>query len=267
MADRPVQGLRPRRRALAISACGSNTSSGSAGHGNSNGDGDGNSSGSGNVDPGSIAASQIILSKQAATANAAVVGIQARQLPENVEVLASQVVVDTSANNLQSSNLQAALNTEIAVDLNKNILGEWDVRNFGGSPVFTGSLESGKVDFRSDGTFIVTAGGVAIASACAPGAFIPFEVWICDQTRGRYRVVDGIVQLNVTQRAGWPMNGTNTVVLKNTANTVTLLSLGGYGAIAQLTRRVTSSKTSSPPPPPATTTTMTKAIVRTALKD
>jgi hypothetical protein len=80
-------------------------------------------------------------------------------------------------------------------------------------------------------------------------------------------VVDGIVQLNVTQRAGWPMNGTNTVVLKNTANTVTLLSLGGYGAIAQLTRRVTSSKTSSPPPPPATTTTMTKAIVRTALKD
>lgn len=228
----------------------------------------GNASGSTNY--GTILASKIKLVRQAIMPGNNIIRVQANQLPDNVEVLASQVVLDTSTNSLQSTNLQTALDTEIAVDVSTNIVGVWDIQNFSSDGRFQGATETGRVEFKSDGTYTVISGGFAVAGVVADGttgfatqtfgsAEIQAGLTPCIALGARtFRVIDGVVQV---------MTGTatsNAVVLKNTSSAITLMGSGaGCGnnaqSITRMTRQVTATPTSTTP------STTTKSVVKTAL--
>lgn len=224
---------------------------------------------------GSIPASRIILNK--ASTQGKILRIQASDLPDNVQVLASQVVVDTKNNALESSNLQAALDTEIAVDLTTNIVGVWNIENISDGVLFgTGPTTTGRVEFKPDGSFVVLSGGFA-----APGTTVASAPWLTTDVNEfhtrrftepnlkfcaaaastqNYRVVDGVVIFNLGGRFSW------TTVLKNSADVITLMGTPNNGcnteiSISRLTRVTTGTTPASLKSKPKTTPT----IIKTAL--
>ncbi len=205
---------------------------------------------------GSIPASRIILEKRAPV-QGKMIRIQASDLPDNVQVLASQVVVDTNNNNLTSTNLQTVLDTEIAVDLTTNIVGVWNIENISGGRFGSGPAATGQVEFKADGTFVVLSGGFA-----APGTTVSSAPWmtsdgmyflsrlgsnlmLCEEASqpSSYRVVDGVVVFTFGPRKAF------TTVLKNSADVITLMGMSGNGcsqehSISRLTRATTAAPAS-----------------------
>lgn len=226
---------------------------------------------------GSIPASRIILNKSAST-QGNMIRIQASALPDNVQVLASQVVIDTTKNALESTTLQKALDTEIAVDLTTNIIGIWNIENISGGSVFgSGPTTIGQVEFKSDGTFVMLSGGFSapgttVATApwladhfndyLARAASVPGGLKLCNEAKmeSSYRVVDGVIVFTFGPRKSF------TTVLKNSTDVVALMGLAGNGcntehSISRLTRVVAPTPASLKSKPKASPST----IIKTAL--
>jgi hypothetical protein len=209
---------------------------------------------------GSIPASRIILGKKSSNG---IIKIQASDLPDNVQVLASQVVVDNASNTLQSTNLQTALDTELAVDISTNIVGVWDIKNYGGEAHWA-SLD-GRIEFKSDGTYQLISGGLAVAGKIAHGT----EGWYTRPTPGiilnicimsditGYEVIEGAVVFKASEGG----NGL-AVVAKNTADSITMIGSGGCGANQQRITKLTRVKT-----PTITTPSSLKSTTKAAPKN
>jgi hypothetical protein len=183
---------------------------------------------------GTIAASNVLLANGAATTSLrdGIIRVQASQLPPNVQVLASQVTLVTTGNDLSSGDLQTALDKELAVDLSRTLVGAWNVENITDDQAYTGATSTGRVAFAGDGTYSVTSGGFAAAGRVAPGTDSPCYL----PTSTSYTMVDGAIFFQSN-------GGGNSVatVAKATADAITLIGDGGCGAqgisrISRLTR-------------------------------
>ncbi|MDM0103645.1 hypothetical protein QTH97_01780 [Variovorax sp. J22R24] len=137
--------------------------------GSSSGTASGNSNGT-------VKASNIVLKSgtQVAAGKDGFIRVQASQLPDNVKVLASNVSLENASNGLSASNLQDALDKEIAVNLSKTLVGVWDIVNLpgntsDGSASGTCAMQpTGKVQINADGTFSVLNGAFLAAGTSAP---------------------------------------------------------------------------------------------------
>ncbi|MDM0073238.1 hypothetical protein QTH90_02520 [Variovorax sp. J2P1-59] len=183
---------------------------------------------------GTLKASNVIVraGAQTASSKAGIVRVQANQLPENVQVQASNVSLVTVANDLQSTDLQSALDKEIAVDLQKAIVGVWNVENFSSDSTYAGEFASGRVEFRTNGSYVILSGGFAAAGKVAPGTtsfcIVPNAM--------SFSLVDGAIYFQAD-------SGGNSVatVAKSTTSAITLIGDGGCGQqgtsrISRLTR-------------------------------
>lgn len=197
---------------------------------------------------GTIQAKNIILAKGQNTQDR-VIKIQANQLPSDVQVLASQVTVVNTTNTLQSTNLQAALDTELAVDFSTNIVGVWDVQNLSSEAKFKGT--TGRVEFKTDGTYEVISGVFAVAGVVADGTTgyvtqppygypeIIAGLHSCINTGARtYQTIDGVIEVAAGNA------GTYVSILKNTTNSITIMGVSGAGcgsrpSVSRLTRVAT----------------------------
>src|SRR3989338_5344323 len=82
-----------------------------------------------------VLASNVLFGDDASAAEAAPKFFRrntSKELDTNIQVLAKNVLLDTSANNrLTSEDLQSALNTELAVDVSTAIVGMWSCTSYG----------------------------------------------------------------------------------------------------------------------------------------
>lgn len=117
---------------------------------------------------GSIKASNIILggsAQVAATPGLGIIKVQANQLPENVKVQASNVTLVNGASDLQSADLQSALDKEIAINIPQALVGTWDVQN--SRPNGCGHI-TGKISINADGTMTPISGSFSAVSMFVP---------------------------------------------------------------------------------------------------
>ncbi len=184
--------------------------------------------------PGTISASKVILNgrTQSATLRDGIIRVQANQLPSNVQVLASNVSIVNTRNDLQSTDLQSALDTEIAVDLGKTIIGVWDIQNVTSDATYQGAWSTGRVEFKSDGTYSISSGGFGAAGKVASGT----GSFCTIPSLQTFTMVDGAVYFGAD--AG---GDSVAIVAKSGADAVTLIGDGGCGAqgiarISKLTR-------------------------------
>lgn len=110
-------------------------------------------------------------------ANAATNKTDSTYTNTTTQVMADNVIIDTSGNALTSTNLQDALNNEMAVDLSKLLPGTtWAITNKTTDMFYRGT--TGQVTFSTNGTLIVdsgrfAAGGIVSASENFPTCYIP----------------------------------------------------------------------------------------------
>ncbi|MGK6309789.1 hypothetical protein [Variovorax sp. DT-64] len=120
--------------------------------------------------PGTIKASNVILRSGLRVAGSVgkpdVIRVQVNELPDNVQVIASNVVLTTASNGLSSTDLQSALDKEIAVNVSKSIVGTWDVENYPATSWCHGS--SGRVQLNADGTATMISGGFFALGSFSP---------------------------------------------------------------------------------------------------
>lgn len=232
---------------VAIVACGGGGSGGGAGFGSvatapaadTGSVGSSGSAGAGGVPssaPNVLKASNVLLrqvsAKTASAGKEGFIHVQASQLPDNVQVLASNVTLTTSSNELTSTDLQSALDREIAVDLSKAIVGIWNVQNLTSDPTYRGDFAMGKVEFKADGSYIIISGGFAAAGKVVAGT----NSFCTVPTSTGYTLVDGAVYFTASSGGD-----SVTTVAKVTSDTITLIGDGGCGLqgqarISRLTR-------------------------------
>ena len=197
--------------------------------------GGGGGGGGGATDYGVISANNIILNNgtQTSGVNDGIIRVQANQLPSNVKVLAQNVSLVNTKNSLKSSDLQTALDKEISVDVGKTIIGIWDIQNVTDDSIYGGQFATGRVEFKSDGSYKITSGGFGAAGKVASGTssmcFVP--------TSTNFTMVgDGAIYF--TASGGGSAVAT---VAKSNSDAITLIGAGGCGAsgvsrISKLTR-------------------------------
>lgn len=173
-------------------------------------------------DFGTISASNIILnnSEAGAFADDGFIRVQANQLPSNVKVMASNVSLARNENSLKSEDLQTALDTEIAVDLAKSIVGVWTIKNITSDATYSGSLSTGKVEFFADGAYVITEGGFGAAGKVASGT----GSFCAIPNTQTYRLIDGAIYFEAD--AG---GDSVAIIAKNTADSITMIGDGGCG--------------------------------------
>jgi hypothetical protein len=188
-------------------------------------------------DAGTISASNIILNQgiNDARAGNGIIRVQANQLPSNVQVLASNVSLTTANNSLISTDLQTALDKELATNLASSLVGTWTISNVTSDSIYSGSLATGRVTFNADGSYAIASGGFAAAGKVASGT----GSFCAIPTSQTYQVIDGAIYF--AANAG---GDSVAVVAKNTADAITLIGDGGCGAqgvarISKLTRVTT----------------------------
>ena len=196
---------------------------------------------------GTIKASNVIVRSgtQTASLKDGIVYVQANQLPDNTKVLASNVALVTTSNDLTSNDLQSALDKEIAVDVSKAIVGVWDVEN-----VVRGGCgqPTGRVQFKADGTFEMLSGSLDVAGAYAADTAQPGTACIGFGSY-KYTVLEGAFKfVSADPLSGnYPPGTGNTtagVTIKATDNSLTLY--GGFnGQLSLLTKVI--EKTSTKP--------------------
>jgi hypothetical protein len=158
--------------------------------------------------------------------------VQANQLPSNIQVMASNVSIVKTKNSLKSTDLQSALDEEISVDMSKTIVGVWDVQNITSDSTYQGQWSTGKVEFKSDGSYIISNGGFGAAGKVASGTSSFCNI----PTSSTYTLIDGAIYF------GADSGGDSVaIVAKITSNGMTLIGDGGCGAqgiarISKLTR-------------------------------
>ena len=121
--------------------------------------------------PGTLRASNVILQSGTRTASFkdGMIYVQANQLPDNVQVMASNVSLVTVSNDLTSTDLQTALDKEIAVDIPRTIVGVWDIENYYSVAAGCATYPTGRVDIRADGTYEILTGTFGAARDEAQG--------------------------------------------------------------------------------------------------
>jgi len=188
-------------------------------------------------DAGTISASNIILNQgiNEAKVGNGIIRVQANQLPSNIQVLASNVSLTTTNNSLISTDLQTALDKELATDLASSLVGTWAITNVTTDGVYSGALTSGRVTFNVDGGYTIADGGFAAAGRVASGTGSLCAI----PTSQTYQVIDGAIYF--AANAG---GDSVAIVAKNTADAITLIGDGGCGAqgvarISKLTRVTT----------------------------
>lgn len=204
---------------------------------------------SGSTGPGVIKASNIVLRTDASAAKGGMIQVQANQLPDNVQVLASNVSIVNGSNGLSASNLQSALDQELAVNLPKTIVGIWDIVNLPGNGICAGQ-SAGRVQINADGTFTMISGAFAAAASFADGES-------CYQYKNFNFEVAGESSAIVFTRSKPtdPMypNGPSTtalsIVVKATTNAITLYNGGSLSTL----KRVRGTQPVSAKPEPAQT--------------
>lgn len=191
-------------------------------------------SSAGGTDYGTISASNVILNGglQSAGLRDGIIRVQANQLPSNVQVLASNVSVVKTSNNLKSNDLQTALDKEIALDVGKAIVGVWNIQNVTSDSTYQGAWATGRVEFKSDGTYSITSGGFGAAGKVASGS----GSFCAIPTSQTFTMVDGAVYFGAD--AG---GDSVAIVAKSSSDAITLIGDGGCGAqgiarISKLTR-------------------------------
>jgi len=194
---------------------------------------------------GTIPASSIVLKTgaQLVAGKDGIIRVQANQLPDNVKVLASNVSIVNASNELTSSDLQTALDKEIAVNVSKAIVGVWDVQNFPGVATGCGVNLTGRVEFREDGTFTMLAGSLSAAREFADGAD-----WVgppppsgtrCQGNRDqRFQLVHGGIYFQKTIPAGVFVPGAAAGMIS--AKSSDAITIFGSDSISHLTRVGTS---------------------------
>lgn len=180
------------------------------------------------TDLGTIAASRILLKPgtPVSGAEASTIRVQANQLPGNVQVAASQVSVIQANNNLQSSDLQSALDKEIAVDNGKSLIGTWDIENTTDDPIYQGTASKGKVTFNSDGSYTLSSGGLAVAGKVVAGT----NTFCAIPTKQTYSLVGNNAIYFQADQGG---NGFGFIV-DSKSNAITLVGQGGCGNVGSL---------------------------------
>lgn len=142
------------------------------------GGGGGGGSGSSSANESTV---QRVLAKnilfRTSVANAAIKKSDSAYTNSTTQVTADNVVIDTSGNVLTSTNLQDALNNEMAVDLSKLLPGTtWTITNKTSQSFYSGT--TGQVTFSTNSTLTVdsgrfAAGGIVSASENFPTCYIP----------------------------------------------------------------------------------------------
>jgi hypothetical protein len=196
--------------------------------------GGGSGGSAGVTDYGTISASNVILGGgvQSAGVRDGIIRVQANQLPSNVQVLASNVSLVKASNNLKSTDLQTALDKEIAVDVGKTIVGVWDIQNVTSDSTYQGAWATGRVEFKSDGSYSISSGGFGAAGKVASGT----GSFCAIPTSQTFTMVDGAVYFGAD--AG---GDSVAIVAKSSSDAITLIGDGGCGSqgiarISKLTR-------------------------------
>ena len=87
------------------------------------------------------------------------------------KVLASNVALITTSNDLESRDLQSALDNEMAVDIPSTVVGVWDIENYLVSYQGCVTFPTGRVQINADGTYEILTGTFGAASDEAQGTF------------------------------------------------------------------------------------------------
>lgn len=95
----------------------------------------------------------------------------------NIKVLASNVVVDSSAIQIQSTDAQSMFEKSLPV-LNSTIVGRWSVKSYDNG--FNG--EAGVISLNSDGTFSIESGTISVIAGC--------NIINCSSTTGVWTTLD-----------------------------------------------------------------------------
>jgi len=140
----------------------------------------------------------------------------------NNQVMAKDVILNTAGNDLTSTNLQSALDNELAVNLSTLLPGTtWTITNITSDPTYSGI--TGIVSFTND-TFTLVSGalaafGIAFNSHCyVPANKISYQL-----------ITDKIIYESWVSSQGYAQDGTAFVVA-HSKDMLTLLGTGGCGA-------------------------------------
>jgi hypothetical protein len=193
-------------------------------------------------------------------------------LPDNVKVLASNVTIINSSNELTSSDLQTALDKEIAVNVTKAIVGVWDVHNYSGVTAGCGVNPTGRVEFRSDGTYAMLAGSLSAGREYADGTEGSLPPYRCmGHQEQRYQLVHGgiLFQSKLPSQEGnylLPVAAVGSISAKN-QDAITIF---GSEAISHLTRvgaPTTPGKQAEQPVSAKPQSRVQRTVVATAVQD
>ena len=206
--------------------------SGSSGSSGNNPNGSGSSGSGGNNSNGSISrqilAKNVLLSS--AHASLADKSVSKKELDTTSTVTAGNVVIDTAGNSLTSTNLQDALDKEMAINLSKILPGTtWTVINKTNDPAYKGL--QGRVSFLAD-TLTIDEGVFAAA-----GLFKDFGVYgnPCSAPIS-YEILDNsVMYVSWTQCDGDAKSAVITIFAKK-LRTMSTVGDGGQGGIQGISR-------------------------------
>jgi len=239
---------------IVVVACGGDDNSGSSS------DSGGGGGGSGGGGSGILKASNVIVRPGVAVASFkdGIVRVQANQLPDNVRVLAANVALETTANDLTATDLQTALDKEMAVDIRRTIVGLWDVENYTARPGGCITYPTGRVEIRLDGTYDVITGTFDAAQDEAEGT--PPSGGVPGPCKAHHTRTYKVVGKGVYFTSIAPLSSGDTFVpspasiTEATVNTMTLQSTSGLTRLTRVVPRTVSD------PAPAAAPTMKVAV-------
>lgn len=171
-------------------------------------------SSSDNVNPTlKVLASNVMLSSANASIN------KSEDVDTTTKVLASNVELNTDNNKLTSTNLQNALDNEMAVKLSTVLIGTWTIANKTKDPYYDGL--TGQITVADDGTFSMDSGVFAaagISESCKP------------ITNSSYEILgnNSIIYISFTDQGAYTRDSVMSVI-SATSNQVALVGDGGCG--------------------------------------
>ncbi|AKJ04025.1 hypothetical protein ATI61_101879 [Archangium gephyra] len=180
-----------------------------------------------------ILAKNVVLDAQASqkTGVSAAQAAQDSNVDPDLRVLASNVQLDNANNALESSNLQAALDDELAVGLATLLPGTtWSITNRAGDPEYNGS--TGELTFNKDGTATLVSGKFAVIGMGHPGSSSDGGTISpnCTPTKMTYEVIgDTTIYLNVTVTASGTESSSSAVPVVAARKRDELLLVGSSG--------------------------------------
>ncbi|MCL4557427.1 MAG: fibronectin type III domain-containing protein [Deltaproteobacteria bacterium] len=140
----------------------------------------------------------------------------------SIQVMARDVMLNTAGNDLTSTNLQSALDNELAIDLTSVLPGTtWTITNITSDPIYSGI--SGVVSFTTN-TFSLSGAFAAFGVADNAYCYIP------SPTISYKLISQKVIYESWTSSQGYPQDGTAFVIAQN-KDKIILLGTGGCGAV------------------------------------